>query len=50
MRIVLDIPESEMAQAVHLIAMRGKVLHVTIELENDTTKTINRRQAKQRNG
>ena len=32
MRFQLDIPESEMGQAVKLIAMRGKRLKVTIEV------------------
>lgn len=30
MRITLDIPESEMAAALHLVTMRDKVLNVTI--------------------
>jgi len=37
MRIMLDIPESEMAQAIKLVAMRGKVLEITI-VENDTNR------------
>jgi hypothetical protein len=33
MRIQLDIPETEMGNAVQLLAMREKVLKVTIEVE-----------------
>lgn len=33
MRIQLDIPEAEMVNAVRLLAMREKVLKVTIEVE-----------------
>lgn len=32
MRIQLDIPESEMANAVELLAMRNAVLRVTVEI------------------
>jgi len=34
MRIQLDIPESEMGQAVQLLALRDKVLKVTIEVND----------------
>lgn len=34
MRVQLDIPESEMAEAVKLLAWRQQVLRVTIEPEN----------------
>ena len=34
-RIILDIPETEMAQAVQLIAMRECVLKVTVEVADD---------------
>ena len=34
MRIQLEIPESDMAQAVKLLTMRGKVLQVTVTVEN----------------
>ena len=34
MRIKLDIPETEMGNAVELLAMRGIVVRVTIEPEN----------------
>jgi hypothetical protein len=34
MKVKLDIPESEMAQAVHLLTMRGKVLEVTVRLDD----------------
>ena len=33
MRVQLDIPESEMAEAVKLLAWRGVVLRVTVEPE-----------------
>ena len=38
MRIQLEIPESDMAQAVKLLAMRGKVLLVTVTIGNDENK------------
>ena len=34
MRVQFDIPESDMAQAVKLLTMRGKVLQVTVTVEN----------------
>jgi hypothetical protein len=51
MRIQLDIPESEMASAVLLLAMTNQVLLVTIEPEpedHERTRTPHRRTAKQR--
>lgn len=51
-RIQLDIPEIEIIQAMHLIAMRGMALKVTIEeletTQNNGTRTTSRRSAKQR--
>ena len=38
MRIQLDIPESEMANAIELLAWRQRVLKVTIELEDGHTE------------
>jgi len=35
MRVQFDIPESDMAEAVKLLAMRGKVLFVTVEEKQD---------------
>ena len=35
MRIQLDIPESEMAEAVNILAWREQILRVTIEPETD---------------
>lgn len=35
MRIQLDIPETEVPNAIDLLAMRGKVLRVTVEVENE---------------
>ena len=35
MRIQLDIPESEMANALELLTMRQAVLKVTVEVEKD---------------
>jgi len=35
MRIQLDIPENEMANALDLLTMRQTVLRVTIEVENN---------------
>jgi hypothetical protein len=49
MRISLDIPESEMAQAVQLIAMVQQRLIVTIEADNDNnngTRTPKRTKAR----
>ena len=43
MRIQLEIPESDMAQAVKLLTMRGKVLLVTVkpqEYERDESRKI----------
>jgi hypothetical protein len=51
MRIQLQIPESEMAQALYLMMMRDKVLRVTIEVDggqSERTETPRRRAAKQR--
>ena len=38
MRIQLDIPESEMANAIELLAWRQRVLKVTVELEDGHTE------------
>lgn len=38
MRIQLDIPESEMPQALGLFAFRERVLIVTVAAEDDTVK------------
>jgi hypothetical protein len=38
MRIQLDIPESEMDQARRLLDMRGQVLVITVELEEDAIR------------
>lgn len=35
-RVQLDIPESDMGEAVKLVAMRGKRLLVTVEIDNAT--------------
>lgn len=48
MRIQLQIPESEMPSAVALIAMRDKVLKVTIDVDNQPTAAPRRRKARQR--
>ena len=42
MRFQLDVPESEMGEAVKLLAMRGKVLDVTISISNGTTTKSNK--------
>lgn len=39
MRIQLDIPETEVPNAVDLLAMRGKVLRVTVEVEKTEAST-----------
>lgn len=42
LRLTLDVPESEMANAIGLLAMRDKVLKVTVELnvvKRDITKS-----------
>lgn len=49
MRIQLDIPESEMAQAVQLVAMVQNRLTVTVEIDSDNgTGTPQRSTAKRR--
>lgn len=48
MRIQLDIPESEMANAVKLVALTQKTLRITIEVDERTNRIIGRRKAKQR--
>jgi hypothetical protein len=48
MRIQLDIPESEMANAVALLAFTQKVLKVTVEVEDGDDSASGRRQAKRR--
>ena len=35
MRVQFDIPESDMAEAVKLLLMRGKLLLLTVEVEGD---------------
>lgn len=54
MRITLDIPESEMAQAAYLIAMVQNRLIVSIKADdnnpNGSNPTIKRIAAKKRNG
>ena len=34
MRFQLDVPENQMGEAANLLAMRGKVLRVTVEVAN----------------
>jgi hypothetical protein len=49
MRIQLDIPESEMANAIELLAWRQRVLRVTVELESNGKGTsVSRTTAKRR--
>lgn len=43
MRIQLDVPEKEMANAVELLALRGVVLRVTIEAESQQTERPKKR-------
>lgn len=38
MRIQFDIPESEVPNAVDLLAIRGKVLRVTVEVEEQESR------------
>lgn len=38
MRIKLDIPETEMGEAAKLLAMRGQVLRVSVEVERKKNK------------
>lgn len=35
MRVQFDIPETDMAEAVELLMMRGKVLIITVEVQSD---------------
>lgn len=40
MRVQFDIPESDMGEAAQLLAMRGKVLRVTVEtVDSDERRT-----------
>ena len=53
MRIQLDIPESEMAEAIRLLGLRQTVLQVTIEQDQQGvigggTRTVKRSTAKRR--
>jgi hypothetical protein len=49
MRVQLQIPESEMDKALWLVAMRDKVLKITIEIdENVPDRTTSRRKARKR--
>lgn len=48
MRIQLDVPESEMANAIGLLAWRQRVLKVTVELEDGESRTVGRTKAKRR--
>ncbi len=48
MRIQLDVPESEMANAVGLLGWRQRVFRVTVELEDVKSTTISRTKAKRR--
>lgn len=51
MRIQLDIPESDMAQAVLLLAMVQQRLRITVEVDDDSNgrdRTVKRTAAKRR--
>lgn len=49
--IVLEVPLSEMAQAIKLVGMQGKNLKVSIEVEEIIgNSTVKRTAAKRRNG
>lgn len=48
MRVQLEIPESEMAEAVKLLAWRAQVFKVTVEPLNDERGTTTRRRATKR--
>lgn len=41
MRIQLDIPESEMGNALNLLTMRGKILRITIQVDCKTIESNN---------
>jgi len=43
MRIQLDIPESQMGNAIELLAWRQRVLKVTVEVEQDGQHETNRK-------
>ena len=47
MRIKLDIPEIDVPEAIALVAMRGKVLRVTVELETAENEPDQQRKTKQ---
>lgn len=40
MRVQFDIPETEMGEAAQLLAMRGKVLRVTVEVLESMSKKV----------
>jgi len=42
MRIQLDVPESQMGNAIELLAWRQRVLKVTVEVEQDGQHETNR--------
>lgn len=41
-RVQLDIPETEMPAIVRLMLMRGKLLKITVEIDNGTTEDRDR--------
>jgi len=43
MRIQLDVPESQMGNAIELLAWRQRVLKVTVEVEQDGQHETNRK-------
>jgi len=42
MRITIDVPESELMNAIGLLALRDSLLHVEIKVENDKNENTNR--------
>jgi hypothetical protein len=42
MRITIDVPESELMNAIGLLALRDSLLHVEIKVENDKDEVRNR--------
>jgi hypothetical protein len=42
MRVQFDIPETDMAEAVKLLTMRGKVLRVTVEVNDKPYGPVSR--------
>jgi hypothetical protein len=50
LRVKLDVPESEMGNAVELLAMRDKVLRVTVEVQEPDSRRASGHRARNDTG